>query len=152
MTERDVIRGRRHAIYALVAFCAVFFIGGIIVSYVVAAKYGYGSGFGDGRLAPLGTVKGQGFFGDGAILGGAFVVDVGILFAWYWLISRLEAPAEDDPLPADDGADLSRDESWYFIQVPNLTTVLIGIAVFCTAGVAILAASILPVVLLRYGW
>jgi hypothetical protein len=152
LTETDVIRGRRHAIYALVALCAVFFIGGIIVSYVVAAKYGYGSGFADGRLAPLGTVKGQGFVGDGAILGGAFVVDVGILFAWYWLISRLEAPAEDDPLPADDGADLSRDESWYFIQVPNLTRVLIGIAVFCTAGVAILAASILPVVLLRYGW
>jgi hypothetical protein len=36
--------------------------------------------------------------------------------------------------------------------VPNLTRILIGIAVFCTAGVAILAASILPVVLLRYGW
>lgn len=152
MTETDVIRGRRHAIYALVAFCAVFFIGGVVVSYVVAAKYGYGSGFGDGRLAPLGTVEGHGFVGDVAILGGAFVVDVGILFGWYWLISRLEAPAEDDPLPADDGADLSRDESWYLIHVPNLTRVLIGIAVFCTAGVAILAASILPVVLLRYGW
>jgi hypothetical protein len=152
VTETDVIRGRRHAIYALVAFCAVFFIGGITVSYVVAANYGYGSGFGDGRLAPLGTVKGHGFVGDAAILGGAFVVDVGILFAWYWLNSRLEAPAEDDPLPTDDGADLSRDESWYLIQVPNLTRILVAIAVFCTAGVAILGASILPVVLLRYGW
>jgi len=152
LTETDVIKGRRHAIYVLVAFCAVFFIGGIIVSYAVAANYGYGTGFGDGRLAPVGTVHGQGFIGDSAILGGAFVLDVAILFAWYWLISRLEAPAEDDPLPADDGADLSRDESWYFIQVPNLTRVLIGIAVFCTAGVAILGASILPVVLLRYGW
>jgi hypothetical protein len=152
LTETDVIRGRRHAIYALVTFCAVFFVGGIIVSYLVAANYGYGSGFGDGKLAPLGTVQGQGFVGDGVILGGAFVLDIGILFAWYWLISRLEAPAEDDPLLSDDGADLSLDESWYYIQVPNLTKILIGIAVFCTAGVAILAASILPVVLLRYGW
>lgn len=152
MTETDVMRGRRHAIYALVAFCAVFFIGGIIVSYVVAANYGYGTGFGDGKLAPVGTAEGQGFFGDGAILGGTFVLDVGILLAWYWLISRLEAPADDDPLPVDDGADLSRDESWYIIRVPNLTRVLIGIAVFCTAGVVIFGASILPVVLLRYGW
>jgi hypothetical protein len=152
LTETGVVRGRRHAIYALVTFCAVFFIGGIIVSYVVAANYGYGSGFGDGKLAAVGTVHGQGFVGDGVILGGTFVLDAGILFAWYWLISRLEAPAEDDPLPADDGADLSRDESWYFIQVPNLTRVLVSIAIFCTAGVAILGASILPVVLLRYGW
>ncbi|MGA7052513.1 MAG: hypothetical protein WBZ37_14820 [Mycobacterium sp.] len=152
MTETDVIKGRRHAIYALVAFCAVFFVGGIIVSYAVAANYGYGTGFGDGNLAPIGTVQGQGFFGDSAILGGAFILDVGILYAWYWLVSRLEAPADDDPLLSDDGADLSLNESWYFIQVPNLTRVLIGIAVFCTAGVAILAASILPVVLLRYGW
>jgi hypothetical protein len=152
LTETDVIRGRRHAIYALVVFCAVFFIGGIIVSYVVAANYGYGSGFGDGRLAPVRPMHGQGFVADGAILGGTFVLDVGILSGWYWLISRLEAPADDDPLPADDGANLSRDENWYFIQVPNLTRVLVAIAVFCTAGVAILGASILPVVLLRYGW
>jgi hypothetical protein len=152
LNETNVTKGRRHAIYVLVAFCAVFFIGGIIVSYVVAANYGYGTGFGDGKLAPVGTVQGQGLIGDSAILGGAFVLDAGILLAWYWLISRLEAPADDDPLPVGDGADLSRDESWYFIQVPNLTRVLIGIAVFCTGGVAILAASILPVVLLRYGW
>jgi hypothetical protein len=152
MTEADLVKGRRHAIYALVVFCAVFFLGGIVLSYIVAASYGYGTGFGDGRPEPVKVAQGHGFFGDGAILAGSFFFDGAVVFAWYWLISRLEAPASDDPLPVDDGADLSRDENWYFIPVPRLTKVLTGVAVLCTIGVALLASSNLPIVLLRFGW
>ena len=152
MIDTAVIKGRRRAIYALVAFCVVFFVGGIVVSYIVAANYGYGSGIGDGKLDPVATAHGHGFFGDGAILAGAFVFDGLVVSAWYWLISRLEAPTSDDPLPGDDGADLSRDENWYVVEVPGLTKILIGVAVFCMAGVALLASSNLPIVLLRFGW
>lgn len=152
MAETTVQRQRRQAVYALVGFCAAFFVGAIVLSYCVAAAHGYGTGFGDGRVAPVEPKRGHGFLADGAILGGAIAIDAFVVFAWYWLISRLDAPAPDDPLPTDDGADLSVDENWYFIQIPRLTAVLTGIAVFCTAGVAILASANLPIVLLRFGW
>jgi hypothetical protein len=150
--EAGVIRGRRQAIYALVAFCAVFFIGGIIVSYVVAAHYGYGFGFGDGFVKQPPVPRGSGFFVDIAILTANAALDSAILFAWYWLMSRLEAVCGDDPLSPDDGADLRCEESWYYIQIPALTRVLVAIAGFCLVGVSLAAASMLPVVLIRYGW
>ena len=152
MPETTATRDRRRAVHALVAFCAVFFISAVAVSYVVAAHHGYGSGFGDGKLGPVGKPHGHGFVGDAAVLAGAVLIDAAILFAWTWLIPKLEAPTSDDPLPPDDDDDLSRDESWYCIQVPTLTKVLTVIAVFCTVGVALLASSNLPIVLLRFGW
>ena len=66
------------------------------------------------------------FLGDTAILIGTFVVDVALLGAWYWLITRVDSISADDPLPPDDGADLTRDENWYYVQVPVLTKVIIG--------------------------
>lgn len=152
MPETTATRDRRHAVYALVTFCAVFFVGAIAVSYVVAAHYGFGTGFGDGKLAPVGKPHGHGFFGDAAVMAGALLIDAAFLFAWTWLIPRLEAPTSDDPLPPGDEADLSRDENWYCVQVPGLTRVLTVIAVFCTIGVALLASSNLPIVLIRFGW
>ena len=151
-SEAVVVRGRRRAIYVLVAFCAVFFVVGITASYVVAAHHGYGTGIGDGFTDAVPRPSGSGFLGDLAILGGNFILDIGILFFWYWVISRLEAISGDDPAPPDDGADLRSEESWYYIHVPGLTRVLVVIASFCTVGVSVLVAAILPVVLIRFGW
>ena len=98
MAETTVQRQRRQAVYALVGFCAAFFVGAIVLSYCVAAAHGYGTGFGDGRVTVSpneGTAS-----SDGAILGGAIAIDAFVVFAWYWLISRLDAPAPDDPLPS----------------------------------------------------
>ncbi|MEB4212161.1 hypothetical protein [Mycobacterium sp. 94-17] len=153
--EDEVIRRRRQGIYALTGFCAVFFGGGMIITYVLAARYGYGTGFGDGHLLPAGTGdvrSGHGFLGDAAILFGTFVIDALLLGAWCWLITRLDSVSADDPLAPDDGGDLTRNESWYYVRVPVLTKVIMGIAVACIVGLSVGAAAILPLALLRYGW
>lgn len=154
-SEAEIVRRRRQGIYALTAFCGLFFCGGIVVTYIIAWRYGYGTGFGDGHLIPAGTGDargGHGFFGDMAILICTFVVDVALLGVWYWLITRLDSISADDPLPPDDGADLIRDENWYYVQVPVLTKLIMGVAVACIVGLSLGAAVILPVALIRFGW
>lgn len=152
MADTSVATRRRQGIYGLVGFCTVFFIGSITVSYVVAAHYGFGTGFGDSRPAPVGTIHGQGFFGDAAILAGAFALDVLIVYAWYWLISRLDTPTDEEVPAFADDVDLADDENWYAVQVPRLTKFLTGVALFCLVGVALVAPLNLPIVVLRYGW
>jgi protein-S-isoprenylcysteine O-methyltransferase Ste14 len=144
---------RRRAIYVLTAFCASFFVGGIAISYVVAGHYGYGTGFGDGFVDSPPTPKGSGFVVDLAIFSGNIAVDAVVLIFWYWLGSRLEAVGcADDPVAADDGADLTTDENWYYVRIPVLTKSLVAIAVMCIVGVVVLMAATFPVVLIRYGW
>ncbi|MEB4210612.1 hypothetical protein [Mycobacterium sp. 94-17] len=150
--EEQAIQGRKHAIYALTAFCFLFFGGWIVASYAVALHYGYGTGIGDGVVKPIGPSHGHGFLGDLLILAGNAAVVGALLYCWHWLQSRLEAITADDPLPPDDGADLSKDANWYYIQIPGLTKFLVAIAAFCTVGVSVLMAAVLPVVLLRFGW
>ncbi|MGC1804276.1 MAG: hypothetical protein WA752_09655 [Mycobacterium sp.] len=153
--EAETIRRRRQGIYALTAFCALFFGGGAVLTYVVAAAYGYGTGFGDGHILPAGTGDhrgGHGFFGDSAILLGTLAVDAALFGAWHWLVSRLDSVSADDPLAPDDGADLTEDENWYYVEIPVLTKVIMGIAIACIAGLSIGAAAILPMALVRYGW
>jgi hypothetical protein len=152
MNDAKVTRGRRRAIYALVTFCVVFFVGGIATSYAVAANYGYGTGFGDGRPQPVGEIHGHGFFGDAAIVAGAFAVDALVLSGWYWLVSRLEAPTEAERPAPDLDTDPLSEESWYAVAVPTLTKVLTVLALFCLTGVATLASLNLPIVLIRFGW
>lgn len=146
------VRGRRRAIYVLTAFCFTFFAGWIAASYAVAVSHGYGTGFGDGVVKPIGPAHGHGFFGDLAILAGNALVVAGVLSCWHWLLTRLDPITADDPLPPDDGADLTDDMNWYYIQIPRLTKVLVVIAGFCTIGVSVLMAAVLPVVLIRFGW
>src|ERR1700758_2447084 len=100
-TEAEVIRRRRQGIYALTGFCALFFGGGIFLTYVLAGYYGYGTGFGDGHLVAAGTGDargGHGFLGDTVILIGTFAVDVALLGVWYWLLTRVDSISADDPL------------------------------------------------------
>ena len=152
MADANAETRRRQGVYGLVGFCTVFFVGSIAISYVVAAHYGYGTGFGDSRPAPVGTIRGQGFFGDAAILAGAFALDLLIVYVWYWLISRLDTPTSEEALTFTDDVDLTDDENWYAVRVPTLTKILTGVALFCLVGVALVAPLNLPIVVLRYGW
>ena len=149
------VRHRRQAVIALTTFCFLFFSGGIVISYVIAFSHGYGTGFGDGRQLPAGTGArkgGTGFFGDLAILIATIGLDFGLLFGWHWLMPRLDGVSDDNPLPALDGADLSREESWYYVYSPGLLKVFVVTGWACVAGLSFFAAAILPLALLRYGW
>jgi hypothetical protein len=142
-------------VIALTAFCWLFFGGWIVASYVIALAHGYGTGFGDGRLLPAGTGDdkgGTGFLGDSAIITGTLVFDFGLLFMWQWLIPRLDGVSDDNPLPPSDGADLSIEESWYYVASPGLRKMFVITGWACTAGLSLFAAAILPLALLRYGW
>ena len=148
-------RRRKHGIYVLAGVCVAFFVVVISACYIAAAVYGYGTGFGDGkelpaRLPPLG---GTGFWGDLGLLAGAIVVDLIILFVWYFAASRMDNPSADDPVAPDEGdVDLKDGASWYVVQVPTLTKFLIVVAVGCLVGIVVGASAVLPVVAIRYGW
>ena len=149
------VRKRRQAVIALTTFCAVFFIGAIATSYAVAIAHGYGIGLGDGRELPAGTGAdkgGTGFYGDAAILIGTLAIDFGLLYMWHWLMGRLDGVSDDDPLPPPDGADLSQEESWYYVYSPRLLKIFVVTGWACIAGLSFFAAAILPWALLRYGW
>jgi hypothetical protein len=149
------VRQRRQAVVALTSFCFVFFVGAVAASYAIAISHGYGTGFGDGRELAAGTGSdkgGTGFYGDAAILIGTLAIDFGLLFMWHWLMSRLDGVSDDNPLPEPDGADLSREESWYYVYSPGLMKVFVGTGWVCIAGLSFFAAAILPWALLRYGW
>jgi hypothetical protein len=151
----QAVRARKQAVFALTIFCAVFFVGAIIVSYIVAFAHGHGTGIGDGRIVPAGTGEiksGQGFFGDSAILVGTVAIDVALLGAWHWLVSRLDGFSDDNPMPADDGADLSLERNWYYVDSPGLLKVFVVTAWVCIAGLSLCAAAILPLALIRFGW
>ncbi|MGC1804278.1 MAG: hypothetical protein WA752_09665 [Mycobacterium sp.] len=157
LPARDTVavQQRRQGVYALTGFCFVFFAAAIVGSYVIALKYGYGTGFGDGRQLPAGRGAdhgGTGFFGDAAILIATLALDFGLLFSWQWLIRRLDGASDDNPLPAPDGADLSREESWYYVHSPGLLKIFVTIGWACIGGLSFFAAAILPLALLRYGW
>ena len=148
-------RQRKRGIYVLAGVCVAFFVVVITACYIAAAGYGYGSGFGDGkelpaRMPPLG---GTGFWGDLGLLAGAVVVDLIILFVWYFAASRMDNPSVDDPVAPDDGdVDLKDGASWYVVQVPTLTKFLMVVAVGCLVGIVVGASAVLPVVAIRYGW
>lgn len=71
-------RQRKRGIYVLAGVCVAFFVVVISTCHIAAAKYGYGTGFGDGKelLARIPRLGGTGFWGDVA-------VDMVILFVWY---------------------------------------------------------------------
>ena len=148
-------RQRKRGIYVLAGVCVAFFVVVISACYIAAAQYGYGTGFGDGkelpaRIPPLG---GTGFWGDFGLLAGAVAVDAVILFVWYLAESRMENPSVDDPVAPDDGdVDLNDTASWYVVQVPTLTRLLMAVAVFCLVGIVVGASAVIPVVAIRYGW
>ena len=148
-------RQRKRGIYVLAGICVAFFVIVVSACYIAAAGYGYGSGFGDGkelpeRLPPLG---GAGFWGDLGLLAGAVALDLLILFVWYLAESRMEKPGVDDPVAPDEGdVDLSDGSSWYVVQVPTLTKVLMAVAISCLMGIAVGASAVIPYVALRYGW
>lgn len=148
-------RQRKRGIYVLAGVCVAFFVVVISACYIAAAVYGYGTGFGDGkelpaRMPPLG---GTGFWGDIGLLAGAVVVDLIILFVWYFAASRMDNPSVDDPVAPDDGdVDLKNGASWYVVQVPTLTKFLMVVAVGCLVGIVLGASAVLPVVAIRYGW
>ena len=148
-------RRRRRGIYVLAGVCVAFFVVVIAACYIAAAVYGYGSGFGDGRELPerLPALGGTGFWGDLGLLAGAVVIDLVILFVWYFAASRMETPSIDDPVAPDDGVvDLRDGASWYVVQVPALTKFLIVVAISCVVGIVVGASAVLPVVAIRYGW
>jgi hypothetical protein len=152
-TEDSVRRGRRRAIYALTVLCALFFVGGIAVSYLVAFHYGFGTGIGDGFVNSPPRPKGAGFLKDLATFTVNVAIDAAILYFWYWLVSRLEAAGcADDPIASDDGADLNKEENWYYIQIPKLTKTLVAIAAVCVVGVVLLMAATFPTAVIRFGW
>jgi hypothetical protein len=148
-------RQRKHGIYVLSGVCVAFFVIAIGACYIAAAAHGYGSGFGDGkelpeRMPPLG---GTGFWGDLGLLAGCVALDLVILFVWYFAASRMENPSVDDPVAPDDGGvDLNDGASWYVVQVPGLTKVLMAVAISCLVGITIGASAVIPVVAIRYGW
>jgi hypothetical protein len=146
---------RKRGVYVLAGVCVAFFVVVISACYIAAAQYGYGTGFGDGkelpkRLPPLG---GTGFWGDLGLLATAVVVDLVILFVWYFAASRMDNPSVDDPVAPDEGdVDLKDGASWYVVQVPTLTKFLMVVAVGCLVGIVVGASAVLPVVAIRYGW
>lgn len=148
-------RQRKRGIYVLAGVCVAFFVVVISACYIAAAKYGYGSGFGDGkelpaRIPPLG---GTGFWGDLGLLAGGVAVDLVILFVWYFAESRMENPSVDDPVaPENRDIDLNDTASWYVVPVPTLTRLLMAVAIFCVVGIVIGASAVIPVVAIRYGW
>ena len=148
-------RQRKRGIYVLADVCVAFFVVVISACYIAAALYGYGTGFGDGkelpaRIPPLG---GTGFWGDLVLLADAVVVDLIILFVWYFTASRMDNPSVDDPVAPDEcDVDLKDGASWYVVQVPTLTKFLMVVAVGCLVGIVVGASAVLPVVTLRYGW
>jgi hypothetical protein len=148
-------RQRKHGIYVLVGVCVAFFVVVVSACYIAAARYGYGTGFGDGKELPehLPPLGGTGFWGDLGILAGAVVLDVIIVFVWYLAESRMEQPSLDDPV-APDGGDVDLDDgaSWYVVQVPTLTKLLMVVAISCLVGIVVGASAVLPVVAIRYGW
>ncbi|OBJ13015.1 hypothetical protein A5621_19335 [Mycobacterium colombiense] len=139
----------------LAVVCVAFFVVVISACYIAAALYGYGTGFGDGkelsaRVPPLG---GTGFWGDLGLLAGAVVIDLIILFLWYFAASRLDNPSVDDPVARDEGdVDLKDGGSWYIVDVPVLTKFLMVVAGGCLVGIVVGASAVLPVVAIRYGW
>jgi hypothetical protein len=148
-------RQRKRGIYVLVGICVAFFVVVISACYIAAAAYGYGTGFGDGtelpeRLPPLG---GTGFWGDLGLLAGVVALDLIILLVWYLASSRMEQPSVDDPVaPDDDDVNLSDGASWYVVQVPALTKLLMAVAISCLVGIVVGASAVIPVVAIRYGW
>jgi hypothetical protein len=148
-------RQRKRGIYVLAGVCVAFFVVVISACYIAAAGYGYGTGFGDGkelpeRLPPLG---GTGFWGDLGLLAGTVALDLLILFVLYLLAARMENPSVDDPVAPDDGdVDLNDDASWYVVQVPTLTKLLMAVAISCVVGIVVGASAVIPVVTIRYGW
>jgi hypothetical protein len=65
----------------------------------------------------------------------------------------MERPSVDDPVaPDDDDVDLSDGASWYVVQVPTLTKLLMAVAISCLVGIVVGASAVLPVVTIRYGW
>ena len=148
-------RQRKRGIYVLAGICVAFFVVVIAACYIAAAVYGYGSGFGDGKELPerLPALGGTGFWGDLGLLAGAVVIDLVILFVWYFAASRMENPSIDDPVAPDVGdVDLKNGASWYVVQVPALTKFLIVVAISCVVGIVVGASAVLPVVAIRYGW
>jgi len=151
----EAVRKRRQAVMALTAFCFAFFVVAIGASYAIALAHGYGTGVGDGRELPAGTgadKSGTGFFGDAAILIGTLAIDFGLLFMWQWLMSRLDGVSDDNPLATPDGADLSCEDSWYYVYSPRLMKVFVVTGWVCIGGLSFFAAAILPWALMRYGW
>jgi hypothetical protein len=146
---------RKRGIYVLAWSIVAFFVVAIATCYIVALAYGYGTGFGDGkevssRIRPLG---GTGFWGDLGLLFLVVVTDVVFLYAWYWVMSRLDNVSADDPVAPDDrDLDLNDPASWYVVQVPGLTKTLTVLAITCLGGIVIGAAGLIPVVAIRYGW
>ena len=148
-------RRRKRGIYVLAGVCVAFFVVVIGACYIAAVVYGYGTGFGDGKeLADrLPALGGTGFWGDLGLLAGAVVIDLVILSVWYLAASRMENPSIDDPVAPDDAdVDLTDGASWYVVQVPALTKMLIVVAIGCVVGIVVGASAVLPVVALRYGW
>jgi hypothetical protein len=148
-------RQRKRGIYVLAGVCVAFFVVVIAACYIAAQAFGYGTGFGDGkelpeRLPPLG---GTGFWGDLGLLAGAVALDMIILVVWYLAASRMENPSVDDPVAPDDGdVDLMDGASWYVVQVPTLTKLLMAVAITCLVGIVVGASAVIPVVAIRYGW
>ncbi|MDT5004004.1 MAG: hypothetical protein QOJ24_1180 [Mycobacterium sp.] len=148
-------RQRKRGIYVLAGVCVAFFVLVISACYIAAVGYGYGTGFGDGKELPehLPVLGGNGFWGDLGLLAGAVALDLLILFVWYFAASRMEQPSVDDPVAPDDGdVDLSNGASWYVVQVPTVTKLLMAVAISCLIGIVIGASAVIPVVALRYGW
>lgn len=139
----------------LAGVCVAFFVVVISACYIAAAEYGYGAGLGDGKelAARVPPLAGTGFWGDLGLLAGAVVVDLFILFIWYFTASRMDNPSFDDPVAPDDrDVDLKDGASWYVVQVPALTKFLMVVAIGCLLGIVIGASAVLPVVAIRYGW
>ena len=154
--EPEWLRRRRHAIYALVVLCVLFLVCWITFDFVQAAQHGFGSGFGDGHIISSAAPRphGTGFCGDLLRLNITLAVDAVLLGCWYWLLSRLDSPSDDDlvtPLP-EDLVDKELDSSWYIVKVPKVTTTLVALATGSLILLALLGAAILPTALIRFGW
>jgi hypothetical protein len=148
-------RQRKRGVYVLAGVCVAFFVIVIAACYSAAWVFGYGTGIGDGKELPerLPAMRGTGFWGDLGLLAGAIAVDAVILVVWYLAASRLENPSIDDPVAPDDAdVDLTDGASWYVVQVPTLTKLLMAVAISCLIGIVVGASLVIPVVALRYGW
>lgn len=142
-----LLERKRQAIVALSWFSAAFFAVGLGLTVAQGLRVGYGVINGRLREADRIDVQGTGIFGDAGILVLTVVANLLLMLAWGWIGERVGDDRNEDPAR---GAVPSG--SWYLIDIPRTTRVLLAVAIFCVVAIVITAVLLFPLILIRYGW
>jgi len=142
-----VLARKRQAIIALSVFSGAFFAVGLGLTLLQALRYGYG--FSDGRLreADRIAVDGTGMLGDSSIILLTLALNLGLMLAWSWIGQRVGDDRNEDPVASSPPTG-----SWYLVEIPKTTNVLLGVAVICVVAIVVTAVLLFPLILVRYGW